>query len=98
MIEAQPPTLPAFLEMAVPLEILRLRQEGGPTDADLERARTLVQPLLERGDVLLFGRGKPGEAGALAGRLANAIAVLSFAPGGVRVFGQHWIGDTGRAD
>ncbi|MEK6609189.1 MAG: hypothetical protein AABZ30_16140 [Myxococcota bacterium] len=38
----------------------------------------------------MFGGGKPGEVADLFNRTAKAIAVLSFAPGGVTVFGQHW--------
>jgi hypothetical protein len=47
----------------------------------------------ERGDVLLFGAGKKGKKGEVAeifNGLARALAVLSFFPGGVTLFGSHW--------
>ena len=48
------------------------------------------QALGERGDILLFGGGAPGEVADLFNRTAKAIAVLSFFPGGVTAFGGHW--------
>jgi len=81
--------LTTMLGVAVPLIIADLAAGGGPTDADLEAARAFGPDLAARGDVLLYG-GKPGEAGELANRLAHAVAVLAFCPGGVTVFGEHW--------
>jgi hypothetical protein len=46
--------------------------------------------LAEKGDVLLFGSKQKGQAADLFNRLARAIAVLSFCPGGVHLFGRHW--------
>lgn len=79
-----------FLDCTVPLEIHALESRGGPDDADLEAAHAFGSDLALRGDVMLFGGGKPGEAGELASQTAKAIAVLAFSPGGVTVFGRHW--------
>lgn len=79
-----------FLDCTVPLEIHALESRGGPDDADLEAAHAFGSDLALRGDVMLFGGGKPGEAGTLASKCARSIAVLAFSAGGVTVFGEHW--------
>lgn len=81
--------LATMLDAAVPLYIEELHERGGPNDADIDTARSFVPSLTMRGDVLLYG-GKPAEAGDLANRLAFAIAVMSFMPGGITAFGQKW--------
>jgi hypothetical protein len=73
--------------MACPTK--ELRRRGGPDDPDLDQARAFSTDLAARGDVLMFG-GKKGEAAHLFNRLAHALAVLAFAPGGVTIFGHHW--------
>ena len=78
------------LSAAVPLHILRLKEQGGPRREDIEACQAWSTELGEHGDVLLFGGGKPGQAAALFNQLARSIAVLSFWPGGVSLFGQHW--------
>lgn len=85
--------LAAFLGAAVPLLLAELRAQGGPGAADWDRARAFGRILGPRGDLLLYRSTKPGETARLANDLAHAIAVLAFVPGGVRVFGQHWVGD-----
>lgn len=82
-------TLPLMLSVAVPLEIERLRQFGGPTDADYSSMAGIVDRLGNRGDVLLFG-GPKGEPARLFSDLARALAVMAFLPGGVTAFGQTW--------
>lgn len=81
--------LPIFLSCSVPLRIMEMLRKGGPTDLDYELARNFRDALAEHGDTLLYG-GKPGEAASLANRLAHAIAVLAFSPGGIIIFGQHF--------
>ena len=82
--------LSAALSVAVPLHIYELRLSGGPTDADIIACRAFADDLGSHGDVLLFGSKKKGETADLFNRLARAIAVLSFCPGGVHLFGEHW--------
>ena len=81
------------LATAVPLHILQLQAKGGPDAEDLKKATAMSDVLGERGDVLLFGGGKKGKKGEVAeifNGLARALAVLSFVPGGVTLFGSHW--------
>jgi len=83
------------LSCAVPLCILELKKRGGPTEADVERVTSEVPRLLgEHGDVLLNpqrkGTGKKPKAAEVFNKVAEAIAVLAFSPGGVDIFGMHF--------
>jgi hypothetical protein len=78
------------LAAAVPLFIERLQERGGPSAVELARMHDLSTALGERGDVLIFGGGRKGEQAELFNRTAEALAILSFLPGGVTLFGSHW--------
>lgn len=83
--------LPIMLEVAVPLNIHKLRERGGPTEADFERARAFAPVLAEKGDVLLFGSKKEkGKAAELFNELSFALAVAACVPGGVTIFGTNY--------
>lgn len=84
--------LTTWLDMAVPLEIARLREQGGPSDADWEQARSMAGTLASEADDLLYRSKIRGTSARLAGMVAFQLAVLAFAPGGVRIFGRHWEG------
>jgi hypothetical protein len=79
------------LAMAVPLEIGRLRDAGEDARDGLAARLRLPQPegenALRGADAMLYG-GKGGGQ-AFAG-FAAAIAVLAFAPGGVRFGALAW--------
>lgn len=78
------------LAAAVPLRIHMLVERGGPTSWEWSETKEFADVLGEKGDVLLFRGGEKGEAAQLFNRLAKAIAVLSFMPGGISTFGQHY--------
>jgi hypothetical protein len=78
------------LSAAVPLWVLNIQGHGGVNNQDIQKSREFSHTLGEKGDVLLFGSKKKGEEADLFNRLAHSIAVLSFCPGGVTLFGQHW--------
>ena len=78
------------LSAAVPLHIAELQRRGGPTLADVERARAFAVELASHGDDLQFGNKKKGAVAALFNGTAFSIAVCSFSPGGVTIFGEHW--------
>lgn len=80
----------AHLATAVPLQIHMLVERGGPSSWEWSEAKELGDVLGEKGDLLLFKGGKKGEAAQLFNQMAKAIAVLSFMPGGVTIFGQHY--------
>jgi hypothetical protein len=80
--------LPLFLQAMVPLLIAELTEAGGATDADLARVRGYVDDFNVDGDALLFRR--KGKTGEMAGKLADALAVLAFQPGGVEFAGLHF--------
>jgi hypothetical protein len=76
------------LEAAVPLWVLRVRSY---TIAERdERLQYCGQMIAEHGDDILFRSKKKGGTAAAFNALAEGIAILSFAPGGVNVFGGHW--------
>ena len=78
------------LSAAVPLQIMAIKERGGVTDEDFASASKFAQTLGEKGDVLLFGSKKKGEAADLFNKTAKAIAVLSYLSGGITIFGGHY--------
>ncbi|GHO76476.1 hypothetical protein KSD_42470 [Ktedonobacter sp. SOSP1-85] len=82
------------LSAAVPLRVLALYERQGPDEKDLEAARQAGTLLASKGDRLLFGSQGRGETAKLFNHVAQALAVLSFAPGGVTCFGQHFDAQT----
>lgn len=76
------------LSAAVSLRIEKLRREGGAW-----QVREAVDPLASHGDALLRRtRGSADEPGTAEtfNRVALAVAVGAFQPGGVHVFGAIW--------
>ena len=80
--------LSSTLAIAVPLWIERLRNASW--EHILLRARECAQHVAEHGDNLLFRSKKKGESAKAFNHLAEGIACLAFAPGGVKLFGSHW--------
>ncbi|WP_236038313.1 hypothetical protein [Ktedonobacter robiniae] len=78
------------LSAAVPLRVLALYERQGPDENDLETAHRVGTLLASKGDRLLFRSEVRGETADLFNRLAQALAVLSFASGGIACFGQHF--------
>lgn len=75
---------------AVPLWIMQMQEHGGPSEEDLKYAQETSSILGSEGDKLLFRGKKKGETARIFNRTAKAIAVLSFCPGGITIFGQHF--------
>lgn len=73
------------LDASIPFHILE--SLGLSWDEKLSRARQCADIIAEHGDVILF-RGK-GTADAF-NKLARGIALLSFAPGGVKFLRRRW--------
>lgn len=78
------------LQVAVPLWLMRLEQQGGPLERDWKWAREFAWVLGSEADKLLFKGGKKGETARLFNDLARAIAIMAHAPGGVKLFGHRW--------
>ena len=78
------------LSAAVPLHILEYYERGGITEADLAWIKDFGHELGEQADRLLFRSAKRGETATLFNKLARSIAILSYIPGGVTTFGQHY--------
>lgn len=76
------------LQCAVPLWQMQLQQR--PWNLIASRAPELCDVIAHKGDVILFKSKKKGETAGAFNALAEAIALLSFFPGGVNIFGQRW--------
>lgn len=80
-----------FVATAVPLRIIAILQDyGEPMQHHWNEAREIGQLLAEKGDMVLFKSDKKGESASVANSLAQAIAILSFLPGGIEIFGQRF--------
>jgi hypothetical protein len=80
--------LSVCLQAAVPLWQARLEADGGPTAETWDRCRAFVDALIGPGGEDLLFRGK--RTRDLFNDLAYTLAVMSFAPGGVTLLGNHW--------
>lgn len=81
-----------MLEIAVPLYIEKLSEGGGPSKDDYDDLKSITKEIAYKGDILLFGseKSKKGSVQDVFNKLAFALAVMSFFPGGVSAFGNHW--------
>lgn len=79
--------LQSALSAAVPMWIEKVHAMS--PDERFARAQSCAQYIAEHGDMLLF-RGKDGESAAAFNHLAEGIAVLAFAPGGITFADMHF--------
>jgi len=80
--------LQTHLSMAVPLLIAEIQAAGGPTTEMLQKVSSYSRDMGAHGDAILFyQKGKTTE---MINKLVEAMAVLSFCPGGITVFGVHF--------
>ena|SRR3990167_8501246 len=82
--------LSSALEVAVPLHVMQLQARGGPSQEDVDSCAAIAELLGSKGDLLMFRGRKRGETADVFNALARGIAILSFCPGGVTLFGEHW--------
>lgn len=83
--------LPDFLALVVPFKIIELKRRGGPSDEELGQAREFADTLGEKGDIILYRSERKGETAQLFNQLARTIAVGSFLPGGICIFGDRYL-------
>lgn len=80
--------LTSTLQLAVPMWIDQMRRY--PWEHVQARAKVCSQHIAEHGDLILFKGKKKGESAEAFNRLAEGVACLAFAPGGVKLWGSHW--------
>lgn len=80
--------LPIALEASVAIHAIDFIKANQVPDCT-DKAHELANLIAHKGDVLLFGE-KPGEAAKIFNELAFVVACLSFAPGGIHLFGIHF--------
>ena len=56
----------------------------------IELTSKLPSILGAKGDILMYGSEKEGEVSKLFNEVAEAVALMSFFPGGIKIFGGHW--------
>jgi hypothetical protein len=88
--------LATSLSAAVPLWVEEFVQKGMSLDEVFVVAKGSAQVIAEKGDLILFRSKKHGETASAFNALAKGIAALSFVPGGVTTFGQHFETDPSR--
>jgi hypothetical protein len=95
-----PHPLALILEGLVPLALLDLQSRGGPTAAEYAAARAVADEVAEHADVLLYSREaslrERKATRGLLGRLAWALAVMAYCPGGSRFGDLRWDAGVGR--
>ena len=80
--------LQTSLSAAVPLWILEKQKQSW---AEIQqRIPYCLQMIVEHADDALFKSKVKGQTAAAFNAIAEAIAILSFVPGGVTTFGSHW--------
>lgn len=76
------------LSAAVPLWIMEY--ERLPIEEILALAPEASQYIAEHGDVIMYRGARKGETARAFNELAKGLAILSFAPGGVKFLGMHF--------
>lgn len=82
--------LASTLEAAIMLDIMALRQQGGPDDWHVEEARRRLQAIRESNQSEAIFFSMPGTAKAFE-TYAECIAVLAFMPGGVKIADRRFV-------
>lgn len=80
--------LVGMLELAVPMWVEKVARYTPEHRA--ERQRICSETIGSKGDVILYKSKKAGESADAFNHLAEGLALLAFAPGGVKVFGRRW--------
>lgn len=79
----------ATLQCAVPLRIDEFKHVPWSV-LDAKRA-SLTNIIASEGDNILYKSKRPGQTAKAINTLIDTLAILSFAPGGVKAFGVHWL-------
>lgn len=84
------PLLSGMLKVAVYGKIQDIIAQGGVTDSDVARVQGHLDDIAGGSDILLYRSGKRGETAKRFTQVADALAVMAFSPGGVKLFGEHY--------
>ena len=81
--------LPMALDAAVPLWVLQFQSYSEERRRE-EMDRATADDLCLRLEYVLHKGPKKGDSARAFNDLARCIALASFFPGGIRLFGRHW--------
>lgn len=82
------PLLSPAMETSIWLYAMEMKRRGGIIDEDIARCKTYLPDIMMRGNDLFYKH--EGKTAERFDQIAEIIAVLSFAPGGITVFGHHF--------
>jgi hypothetical protein len=71
-----------YLDAVVPLKVIALHENGGPRREEFRQCAHLIDVLEQAVPMMLTD--------AQRNALAKSIAILSFVPCGIDLFGRHW--------
>lgn len=77
------------LQTSVALRVMEIKRRGFLTDEEIETAKTISELLGEHADQILQSR-KQSKTAEVFNAVTTAIAIASFDPGGISIFGNHW--------
>lgn len=84
------------ISAAVPLNIMRIEAERWTWERVLQEAHSAADVVASKGDVIQFRSKTKGETAAAFNSLALGMACASFAPGGIKFMGTHFVGDASK--
>jgi hypothetical protein len=92
MFRYDAPDLKSATELLVPARIFELVERGGATFEDIQRVVAYAHEMATREDLLIVAQSKEEKEAAtdLLNKIVDAIAVLSFLPGGFTFMGTNW--------
>lgn len=67
-----------------------VEEKGGPSPEDWAWLKEAQHILTDVGEGILYSTKKKGETAKAFNAVAKAIAIMSFLPGGITIFNQHW--------
>lgn len=79
------------MDVAVPIQILKIADRGGPGPEDWRWIKEKGIPTMDELSEYLLHKGfRAGQSAAVFDACARAIAILAFVPCGVTLFGRTW--------
>ena len=85
--------LGASLAASVPFRILDIERSYWSWKHLIAEAARCAQIVAEKGDVILYRSKTKGATAAAFNALSMGVACAAFSPGGIKLFGEHFIGD-----
>jgi predicted secreted protein len=79
------------IALSVALRQIKLREDPEYFRSEWKKLTKLDNIIEQAGENILYKSDKPGVTSEAFNAMCQAIALLSFVPGGVHIFGRHFI-------